>query len=297
MRITEREISEFLNVPIWGRQNRPVVCVTKLLPGQDDALSFCKSDTADSLTSIQNSVCAVVICPDTLPETILGDKTVIPVQNPKLAFVKVVNKFFPWRRFKQGIHPTAVIDPTAKIDPSVSIGPYCIIGERVEIGQNSVLFGRVTIYPNCKIGAKVIINSGVVIGAEGLGYVTDENGDQLIFPHIGRVVIEDDVEIGANTCIDRGALGDTLVKQGVKIDNLVHIAHNVEIGRNCFITCHVGIAGSVKIGNNTYLGVGALIKNQKSVGKNVMVGMGAVVVKDVPDNITVIGNPASPMVK
>lgn len=297
MSVTAREIAKFLNAPIWGDPNLLVALITKLLPGQDRALSFCKLDTADSLPSIKDSLCSIVICPDTLSKTILSNKTIIPVKNSKLAFVNVVNEFFPWRKFKPGIDPTAVIGSFVKIDRTVSIGPYCVIGDGVEIGQNSVLYGHVTIYSNCRIGDRVIINSGTVIGAEGFGHVSDEKGNLIAFPHIGGVVIEDDVEIGANTCIDRGALGDTLIKQGAKIDNLVHVAHNVEIGRNCFIVCHVGLGGSVQIGDNTYVGIAATIKNQKKIGKNVMIGMGAVVVKDVPDNTTVLGNPARPMLK
>src|SRR3989344_3109461 len=141
MGVTAREIAEFLNAPIWGNPNRSVSMITKLLPGQDGALSFCKLETIDSLPFIQDSMCTIVICQDSLPVIVLNNKTVIPAPNSRLAFVKVANKFFPWRKFKPGINPTAIIGPGAKIDSSVSIGPYCVVGEGVEIGQNSVIYG------------------------------------------------------------------------------------------------------------------------------------------------------------
>ncbi|MBI2446482.1 MAG: UDP-3-O-(3-hydroxymyristoyl)glucosamine N-acyltransferase, partial [Parcubacteria group bacterium] len=119
-----------------------------------------------------------------------------------------------------------------------------------------------------------------------------EDRKLIQFPHVGGVIIEDGVEIGANTCVDRGALGDTIIREGAKIDNLVHIAHNVIIGKNCRIICLVGIGGSVEIGDDSFIGISASIKNQKKIGKNVTVGMGAVVTKDIPDNTIVIGNPA-----
>lgn len=302
MIVTAKRIAEFLGVLPAGKLYREVSLVAKLLPGQEDALSFCKLDNSDSIKMLEDSLSSVIVCPGTLMVTIsnldkiLKTKTLIPATNPRLSFAKVAQKFFPWRKVSVGTHPTAVVSPEAKISPLASIGPFSIISEGVEIGEDSVLYGHVTVYPNCKIGARVVIKSGTVIGGEGFGYVADEHGGRIQFPHIGRVVIEDDVEIGANTCIDRGALGDTLIKQGAKIDNLVHVAHNVTIGRNCCVICLVGIGGSVEIGDNSWIGISASIKNQKKIGKNVTVGMGAVVTKDIPDNETWIGNPAHPMV-
>jgi UDP-3-O-[3-hydroxymyristoyl] glucosamine N-acyltransferase len=140
-------------------------------------------------------------------------------------------------------------------------------------------------------GSNVVIGKNVVIGGEGFGYEFDD--DVLVkFPHYGGVIIESDVDIGNNTCIDRGALGNTIIMKGTKIDNLVHIAHNVEIGERCLVVANVGIGGSVKIGNDCYIGFGATIKNGVKIGNNVVVGMGAVVLRDIPDNEVWVGNPA-----
>ena len=140
-------------------------------------------------------------------------------------------------------------------------------------------------------GNNVKIGENVVIGGEGFGYEFD--GTKLIkFPHYGGVIIESDVDIGNNTCIDRGSLGNTIIRKGTKIDNLVHIAHNVDIGENCLIVANVGIGGSVKIGDNCYIGFGSTIKNGVKIGNNVIVGMGAVVLADIPDNEIWVGNPA-----
>ncbi len=257
--INAKEIGDFLGTTaIVGDSEKYVYKISKIIFGEVAALSFCKYEDKRAGELIGKSESSIIICSSRLTNLAFCDKTLILVPQPRLAFIKVANKFFPWRQITPGIHPTAVIS-------------------------------------NAKIGKNVIIGAGTVIGGEGFGYMPDENGELIQFPHIGGVIIEDDVEIGANVCIDRGALGDTIIGRGTKIDNLVHIAHNVKIGKNCQIICQVGIGGSVEIGDNCFIGIGAVIRNQKSIGKNVVIGMGAVVVKDVPNNSTVIGNPARPM--
>lgn len=294
--LSAKEIANFLKAWISGIDGRSAVEITKLLPGKSGALSFCKYEDEAAIGMIRRSASSVIICSEKLVGyPLLITKTLIFVPKPRLAFSKVVNKFFIIRNFIVGIHTTATICSLAKIAKSASIGPHCVIYGNVEIGENSVIYGNVSIYGDVKIGKNVIINSGVVIGAEGFGYEPDEDGTLVQFPHIGGVVIEDNVEIGANTCVDKGALGDTIIREGAKIDNMVHVAHNVIIGKNCRIICLVGIGGSVEIGDGSFIGISASIKNQNKIGKNAVVGMGAVVTKDVPDNTTVIGNPARPM--
>ncbi len=295
-RVSAKEIAEFLSscggssegrkARISGNTERSAAEIAKLLPGKLGALSFCKYEDANTAGMIWSSASSVIICSAKLTlEPPLEGKTLIYVPKPRLAFSKTANKFF-----MKGITVCA-----AKIALTTKIGPNCIFSGDIEIGDNSILYGNVSIFGNVKIGKNVIINAGAVIGAEGFGYEPDEDGTLVQFPQIGGVIIEDNVEIGANTCIDRGALGDTIIREGAKIDNMVHVAHNVVIGKNCRIICLVGIGGSVEIGDGSFVGISASIKNQKKIGKNVVVGMGAVVTKDVPDNATIIGNPARPM--
>jgi UDP-3-O-[3-hydroxymyristoyl] glucosamine N-acyltransferase len=193
-------------------------------------------------------------------------KVLIRVPNSRIAFAKVLPLFFPEPGFPAGIHPTALVPATAQVDPTAHIGPYCVLGEKVRIGPRSVLqgsnhlgagcqlgeevnlFPQVTLYANTEIGNRVRIHAGTVIGSDGFGYVLD-NGLHRKVPQIGNVIIRDDVEIGANVTIDRGALGPTLIGKGSKIDNLVQIAHNVTLGENCLIVSQAGIAGSTKLGN------------------------------------------------
>ena len=218
-------------------------------------LSFCKFTGDKAHKMIRASDAGLIIC----CEPSKYNKKTIFVSNPRLWFIKVVREFFLPRE-PPGIHPSAVIN-------------Y----ECVEMGKN------VRIGPNC------------TIGFDGFGFEQDEDGSYHRFPHIGRVIIGDDVEIEANTCIDRGALGDTIIGSGTKIDNLVHVAHNVEIGKNCLIVALTCLGGGVIIEDGSYVGIGASIRNQMKIGEKAFIGMGAVVVKDVEPGITVIGNPARPM--
>lgn len=238
-------------------------------------------------------------------------KILIRVKNARIAFAKALALFFPEPAKPAGIHPTAVVAKSAQIDSSAHVGPHCVVGERVKVGKNSALqagnfvgddsqlgddvnlFPNVTIYPRAQIGHRVRIHAGTVIGSDGYGYVLD-GGFHRKVPQIGNVVIGDDVEIGANVTIDRGALGPTVIGKGTKIDNLVQIAHNVEIGEHCLVIAQVGIAGSSKLGNYVVLagqvGVGGHLK----IGNQVTVGAKAGVMTDIPDKSTWLGAPAQP---
>lgn len=212
-------------------------------------------------------------------------------QNPKEVFFSILDEFFKQDKFEDFISPNSVIK-TQNIGQNVYIGHNCYIDKNVKIGDNVVIKNNVSIEGKVEIGNNTIIHSGVVIGTDGFGYFKNNEGKNIKVPHYGGVIIGSDVEIGANTCIDRGTLDDTLIGDNVKISNLCHLAHNVEIYDNCLITAGVAITGSTVINKNTYIAPGAVIRNQLIIGENSLVGMGAVVTKDVEKNKVVAGVPA-----
>jgi len=249
-----------------------------------------------------------------LDETLAADantKVLIRVPNPRVAFAKVLTLFFPPAKFAPGIHATAMIAKSAKVDPSVHVGPWCVIADGVQIGARSVLRGgnhigadcvlgehtnldpNVIVYPGSQIGNRVTVHSGTVIGSDGFGFVLDQGIHRKI-PQIGNVIIHDNVEIGANVTIARGALGSTIIGKGTKIDNLVQIAHNVVIGEHCIIVAQVGIAGSTKIGNYTTLAGQAGIVGHVKIGSQVTIGAQSGVTTDIPDGEKWLGTPALP---
>jgi UDP-3-O-[3-hydroxymyristoyl] glucosamine N-acyltransferase len=219
----------------------------------------------------------------------LGFPTVIYAANPKLSFAKAAALLHPQACLSAGIHPTAVIASSAEISGDAYIGPFVSIGDGstvgagsqifagarvgrgVKIGSECVIHPNVCIEDNCSVSDRVILHAGVVIGADGFGFVRDEAGSYHKFPQIGTVIIENDVEIGANTCIDRGALGETRIGEGTKIDNLVQVGHNVSIGKRCVIAAQTGISGSVVIEDDCVIG------GQVGFGDHVRVQSGAVI--------------------
>lgn len=215
----------------------------------------------------------------------------ISCENPKEAFFSILNEFFPQEMYYNYISPTAIVEGDI-INRNAHIGHNCYIGKDVVIGNNVVIKNNVSIEGKVEIGENTIIHSGVVIGSDGFGYFQNKDERNFKVPHYGGVIIGKDVEIGANTCIDRGTLDDTIIGNNVKIDNLCHIAHNCIIGDNNSIVALSMIGGSVRIDKNTYIAPGVIVKNQIYIGANSVVGMGAVVTKDVEDNKIVAGMPA-----
>lgn len=190
------------------------------------------------------------------------------------------------------IHPHASIHPEAVVERNASIGSGVVIEQDVTIGEYCTIEPNVYIQSGTVIGNRVHIKANAVIGGNGFGYVKTENGSFEHLPHFGKVIIEDDVHIGSNTCIDRGSLSDTIIRKGVKIDNLVHIAHNVDIGEHTLVIACSMIAGSVKIGEQSWIAPAASIKNGITIGSHVTVGMSSLVLKSVEDGKTVAGVPA-----
>ncbi len=217
-------------------------------------------------------------------------RAIILTDNARLDFIRVVEKFFAPSR-PQGIHHTTGISPLAQIASDVFVGPLCSVGH-AEIGRRTVIHSGVHIYDGVKIGKDVVIHSGTVIGSEGFGYERNETGQLVKFPHVGTVVIQNGVHIGANTCIDRGSLGVTYIGEGVRIDNLVHVAHNVRIGKNSAIIANAMIGGGVDVGEASWIAPSACLRDRITIYRESIVGMGALVTKDVPEETTVMGSPA-----
>ena len=230
-------------------------------------------------------------------ETILpiAGKVLIRVNNPKVALAEIGNHFFV-EQPKAGIHPTAIIASDARIGKNVSIGAYCVIGKAV-IGDDCVLDSNVRVYDDTVMGKGCVIKAGAVLGGAGFGYEKDADGNKFRFPQIGQLIMGDYVEVGANTCIDRGALADTIIGDYTKINNLCHIAHNNKIGRNVTITGCVNVSGSNVIDDDVWIAPNTSIRGWVHIGKGATAGMGAVVVKDIPEGETWVGNPAHKLEK
>ncbi|HEY9175960.1 MAG TPA: UDP-3-O-(3-hydroxymyristoyl)glucosamine N-acyltransferase [Verrucomicrobiae bacterium] len=238
-------------------------------------------------------------------------KTLIRVPSARIAFAKVLPLFFPEPTYTPGVHPTAVVAATAKVDASAHIGPHCVVGEGASIGPRSVLlahvfvgpecvlgedtmlFPHVTLYARSTLGKRVRIHAGTVIGADGFGYVQD-GGIHRKVPQIGHVIIHDDVELGANVTVDRGALGPTVIGRGTKIDNLVQIAHNVNIGEHCIVVSQAGISGSTRLGDYVVIAGQVGLAGHLKIGNRVTVAAQSGVMHNIPDGEKWFGYPAQP---
>jgi len=241
-------------------------------------------------------------------------KTIIRVPNPKLAFARAAAALLPEPPLVTGRHPTAIVHPSARLADDVALGAYvvieenarigrrcqlgagCVVGPGVELGDDCILFPRVTLYRNTRIGNRARIHSGAVIGSDGFGYVRGEKGYEK-FPQRGGVVIEDDVEIGANSTIDRGALDETWIGRGTKLDNLVHVGHNVRLGRDSVLAAQTGVSGSVHIGERVTIGGQVGIGDHCTIEDDAVLGAqcGVPSHKTIRRGQTVWGTPARPL--
>lgn len=241
----------------------------------------------------QNSKGKVLLVDDTI--AYVEGKLFIVVKKPKVALAEIGNRFFV-EKVQPSIHPTAIIDAEAKIGEGCYIGPYSVIG-KAQIGDGCVIDAHVRVYDNVVMGRCCNIKAGAVLGGEGFGFERDEQGNRFRFPQIGSLVLGDYVEVGANSCIDRGALSDTIVGDYTKINNLCHIAHNNRIGKNVSITACVNLSGGNVIEDNVWIAPNASLRGYVHVGEKAFIGTGAVVVKDIPANETWVGNPAHKLEK
>lgn len=244
-------------------------------------------------------------------EVTAADKPLICTANPHLAFVKILALFHARPYQSKGIDPKAWISPSALLGQNLSIYPYVYIGDHCEIGdrvtlypgvyvgegctvgEDSVIHPNAAVYPGSVIGKRVILHSGVIVGGDGFGYVK-EGTKNVKIPQVGRVIIEDDVEVGANSTIDRAALGKTVIRKGVKIDNLVQVAHSVEVGEDSILVAQVGIAGSTKVGKNVILAGQVGVVDHVEIGDNVKVGAQSGIPYNLAPDRGYAGSPALP---
>jgi UDP-3-O-[3-hydroxymyristoyl] glucosamine N-acyltransferase len=305
MTFTAAQIAELLRGEVVGDGSVPLTGFNSAEQARAGELTFAEKDSYLAAAEASAASAILVAGPGA------SAKVLIRVANARVAAAKVLALFFPEDPAVPGIHPSAVIAPSATIDATAQVGPGCVVGPGVRIGARSVLrggnhvgedcrigedaclFPNVVLYPRTQVGRRVVIHAGTVIGSDGYGYVFDQ-GRHLKMPQIGNVIIHDDVEIGANSAIDRGALGPTVIGQGTKIDNLVHVAHNVVLGQHCLVMGQVGFAGSTQLGDYGVIASQSGISGHLKLGRQVTVGGKSGVMRDVPDKETVLGFPAVP---
>ena len=235
----------------------------------------------------------VIIVPDGVEYTSTlqnASKVLIYVKKPRMMMAKIITEFFIEKPVC-GIHPSAVVDKDAIVEPGASIGAGCVIG-RAKIGAGTILMPNVVVYDDVTIGSNCIIQAGAVIGTDGLGCMREEDGTLVKFPHLGGVIIGSNVEIGANCQIAKGALSDTMIDDGCKINGLCFIAHNSHLENNVWITGDTMLCGSTHVDKNSVIFSNVIIREQSHIGSGVTIGMGSVVTKNIPDGETWYGSPA-----
>ena len=306
MNLTVADLAKQLAADVSGDASATLTGFAMIDRAKAGDLTF--AETPEYFAAAEASAATAIICGQ---QSVSDKKILLRVANPRVAFAKALGIFFPEPKFAPGIHPSAVVASSAQVDPTAHIGPHCTVGERVKIGANVVLqsgnfvgddstlgdgtnlFPNATIYPRTQLGKRVRIHSGAVIGADGFGYVFDTSFHRKV-PQIGNVVIGDDVEIGANSTVDRAALGSTVIGKGTKIDNLVQVGHNVEVGEHCIFCSQAGISGSTKIGSYTVLAGQVGLAGHLKIGNKVTIGSKSGVMHNIPDGETWLGIPAQP---
>ena len=302
-------IAELVQGTLVGEAEREITGVAALEAAGPSELAY--AETPRALDQAAHSRAGCLLVPEGAN---LTGVTTISVRHPKLALVRAASALHPQPPLPAGVHPTAVVATDAQLSADCSVGPLVVIesgvtvgagtrlgagaflGTGVRVGARCVLHPRVTVYPGAQIGDRVILHAGVVVGSDGFGYVFAE-GKQVKFPQLGTIVIEDDVEIGSNSTLDRGSLGATVIGQGTKIDNLVQIAHNVKIGRHCIIVSQTGISGSTEVGDYVVMAGQVGVGDHARIEDRVVIGGQAGVLpgKIVRSGSVVWGTPSRPM--
>ena len=306
MEFSARQIADFIQGKVEGDENATVHTFAKIEEGAPGAISFLSNPKYTHY--IYTTESSIVLVNEDLELNQPVKATLIRVKNAYECVAKLLQLYQSALPKKKGIHPQAFVSPTAKVGNDCYIGAFAYIGDNVQIGDNTqiyphtvvedgvnmgngcLIYPNVTIYKDCRIGNNVTIHAGSVIGADGFGFAPNTEGYDKI-PQIGIVILEDDVEIGANTCVDRSTIGATIVHKGVKLDNLVQIAHNVEVGENTVMSAQTGVAGSTKIGKWCMFGGQVGLAGHITIGDKTFLGAQSGVPSSLKGNETLIGTP------
>lgn len=306
MPFTAAQIAEQVRGEVLGDASVELTGFAPADSAKPGDLTFAEKESY--FAAAEQSQAAAILVPAGFTST---QKVLIRVANPRIAVARLLPVFFPPDQHTPGIDPSATIHASAQIDPTAHVGPGCVVGAGARIGARAVLMGgnnigrdsqigddsclfpNVVLYARTQIGKRVTIHASTVIGSDGYGYVFDEGRHRKML-QVGNVVIHDDVEIGANAAIDRAALGSTVIGQGCKIDNLVHVAHNVVFGKHCLVMGQAGFAGSTRLGDYCVIAAQAGIAGHLKLGNQATVGAKSGVMRDIPDKGTVLGIPAAP---
>ncbi len=290
MQFTAKQIADFIGGRVEGNENATVSTFAKIEEGKEGSITFLSNPKYTPY--IYETKASIVLINEDVQLEKPVSATLIRVKNAYECVAKLLQMYAASLPKKTGIHPLAFVSESAEIGKDVYIGPFTFVGEGVKIGDGSIINPNVTIYDGCQIGKNVTIHAGSVIGADGFGFAPNTEGYEKI-PQLGIVIIEDNVEIGANTCVDRSTMGQTVIHKGVKLDNLIQVAHNCEIGENTVMSAQVGMAGSTKIGSWCMVGGQAGFAGHIHVADKTMVGAQCGVINNTKGNgENLIGSPA-----
>lgn len=291
MKTIKEIIEHFKDLNAEGNKSVLINNVSTYDKANENSIIWLGSKILDKEQIINNTLAGLIISEEPLKigELNLAQKAVILSSNPRMDFIRITNLLDKGPYFS-GIDKSVTFIGENKISESAKIGSYCTI-------SNCIIGNNVAIYPNCTIhnaiiGNNVNIYSGAQVGTDGFGYEKTEDGTLIKFTHFGKVIINNNVDIGSNTCIDRGTINDTVIGEGSKIDNLVHVAHNVQIGKNCVVIAQSMIGGGTIIEDGSWISPSSVLRDGLRIGKNVLIGMGSIVTKNVPENEVWMGNPA-----
>ena len=306
--LTARAVADLVGGRLLGDGGIRIHRVKPLDRAGPDALSFAVS--ARYAAELDSSKAGAVLVPEALASG-SGPGTRIVVSDPYSALVRVLHALYPGESPEPGVDSTARIGTGTAIGPDVSIGPFVVLGRNVRlgarcrlaqgvsvgdgvvIGDDATLGPGVVCYPGTRIGSRVVLKAGAVLGGDGFGYLSDARGHTRI-PHVGGCILEDEVEVGSNTCIDRGSIDDTVIGRGTKLDNLVQVGHNVRIGERCLIMAGVGIAGSTRVGNDVILAGHVGVTDHLAIGDRARIAAKSAIFGDVPAGASFSGHPARP---